>query len=194
MSNSWMTETEIREKFAEIVSQSLKIDVEQVSPEAYLDDLGAESLDLIEIAMEVESQVQVWLPEKSILQTAIDVYGPGVLEKDGYLTEEGKALFQARLPAEDAARFEGTFRLKDVNRYFMQVETWVHMIDGLLVYTPDGLRPCGGAAGSVARISSEMFGLRRRKFRCGPATTLTASGCSSLPRAAGISIRLRSQA
>jgi acyl carrier protein len=139
-----MTEAEIREKFAEVVAQSLKIDVEQVSPEAYLDDLGAESLDLIEIAMEVESNFRVWLPEKSILQTAIDVYGPGVLEKDGYLTEEGKALFQQRLPAEDAARFGGTVSLKDVNRYFMQVETWVHMIDGLLVYTPTACAACGG--------------------------------------------------
>jgi acyl carrier protein len=138
-----MTETEIREKFAEVVSQSLKIDVQQVSPEAYLDDLGAESLDLIEIAMEVESNFKVWLPEKSILQTAIDVYGAGVLEKDGYLTSEGKALFQERMPAADLARFEGSVSLKDVNRYFMQVETWVRMIDGLLVYTPTACAQCG---------------------------------------------------
>ena len=143
MSNSWMTEAEIREKFAEVVAQSLKIDVDQVTPEAYLDDLGAESLDLIEIAMEVESNFKVWLPEKSILQTAIDVYGPGVLEKDGYLTAEGKALLQQRLPAEDAARFGGAVSLKDVNRYFMQVETWVHMIDGLLVFTPVSCAHCG---------------------------------------------------
>ena len=143
MSNSWMTEAEIEAKFAEVVAQSLKIDVQEVTPNAYLDDLGAESLDLIEIAMEVESNFRVWLPEKSILQTAIEVYGAGVLEKDGYLTAEGKALLQQRLPPEDASRFEGTVSLKEVQRYFMQVKTWVHMIDGLLVYTPLACSKCG---------------------------------------------------
>ena len=143
MHNSWMTDEEIQEHFAAIVAQSLHIDAQQVTPDAYLDDLGAESLDLIEIAMEVESKFKVWLPEKSILQTAIDVYGPGVLEKDGYLTAEGKTLLQARLPEEDKDRFHGNISLKDVQRYFMQVETWIRMIDGLLAYTPTACAHCG---------------------------------------------------
>ncbi len=165
MNNGWMTEAEVQEKFAAIVAESLHIDPQQVSPEAYLDDLGAESLDLIEISMEVESQFKVWLPEKSILQTAIEVYGPGTLEKDGYLTPEGKRLLRARLPEEDAGYFEGEVSLKDVQRYFMRVGTWIRMIDGLLAYTPSTCEKCGGPM-------TASLGFRLQCSLCGAEITL----------------------
>jgi acyl carrier protein len=165
MDNGWMTEEQIREKFAEIVAQSLHIDAQQVSPDIYLDDLGAESLDLIEISMEVESQFKVWLPEKSILQTAMEVYGPGVLETDGYLTAEGKTLLQRRVPEEDAAQFQGMVSLKDVQRYFMLVGTWIRMIDGLLAYTPTVCAQCG------APMTSSL-GFRLKCTACGEEVTL----------------------
>ncbi len=165
MQKSWMSDEEIEQKFAAIVGESLHIDVQQVTPDAYLDDLGAESLDLIAISMEVESQFRVWLPEKSILQTAMEVYGPGVLEKDGYLTAEGKALLQRRLPEEDARHFEGEVSLKDVQRYFMRVGTWIRMIDGLLAYTPTACAKCG-----APMVSS--LGFRLKCSACGEEITL----------------------
>ena len=164
MSNGWMTEDQIREKFAGIVAESLHIEPEQVTPEAYLDELGAESLDLIEISMEVESQFKIWLPEKSILQTAMEIYGPGVLERDGVLTEEGKALLQNRMPAEDAGNFTGEVTLKDVQHYFMQVKTWIRMIDGLLAYTPTTCS-CGGTLAS-------SLGFRLKCTACAQEVTL----------------------
>lgn len=165
MNNSWMTEMEIQEKFASIVAGSLHIDAADVTPDAYLDDLGAESLDLIEISMEVESQFKIWLPEKSILQTAIEIYGPGVLEKDGHLTGEGKRLLRARLPDEDAGEFQGDVSLKDVQRYFMRVRTWIRMIDGLLAYTPATCEKCGGPMAA-------SLGFRLQCTVCGAEITL----------------------
>ena len=110
MSNASMTEAEIHERFAQIVAHSVHIDAAQVTAESYLDDLGAESLDLIEISMEVESQFRVWLPEKSILQTAMEIYGPGALEHDGRLTPQGKALLEAVCPLKMPANSRVTFR------------------------------------------------------------------------------------
>jgi acyl carrier protein len=165
MNNGWMTEEQIQEKLAEIVAQSLHIDAQQVLPDVYLDDLGAESLDLIEISMEVESQFKIWLPEKSILQTAMEVYGPGVLETDGYLTAEGKTLLQSRAPEEDAAQFQGMVSLKDVHRYFMRVNTWIRMIDGLLSYTPTACAQCG------APLAASL-GFRLKCTACGEEITL----------------------
>lgn len=155
MKNGWMTEEQIQKKFAAIVAESLHIDSTTVTPDAYLEDLGAESLDLIEIAMEVETQFKVWLPEKSILQTAIEVYGPSVLERDGYLTSEGQNLLMRRMPEDDAAEFQGIVSLKDVQRYFMKVRTWVRMVDGLLAYTPTACATCHGVM-----ISSLGFRLK----------------------------------
>ncbi len=42
-----MTESEVFDQFAPIVARSLRIDAAQVLPDAQLNDLGAESLDLI---------------------------------------------------------------------------------------------------------------------------------------------------
>lgn len=165
MSNTWMTEEQIHEKFAAIVAQSLHIDAKQVVPGIHLDELGAESLDLIEISMEVEAQFRVWLPEKSILQTAIDVYGPDVIEHDGHLTQTGKALLEARMPAEDAAHFQGEVSLKDVNQYFLLVSTWIRMIDGLLSFTPAACASCGGAL-------EPSLGFRLKCASCGAEVTL----------------------
>src|SRR5579884_20285 len=93
-----MTESEVFDQFAQIVARSLRIDAAKVTPDVYLTDLGAESLDLIEITMETESQFHIFLPDKSILDTAVEVFGSDILEKDGYLTEEGKRLLMRRMP------------------------------------------------------------------------------------------------
>src|SRR6202034_1517574 len=114
-----MTESEVFDKFAPIVARSLRIDASRVSIDAQLNDLGAESLDLIEISMETESQFHIFLPDKSILETAVEVFGSDILEKDGYLTEEGKAMMMCRPPAADARTFQGEVAIKDLQSYFL---------------------------------------------------------------------------
>src|SRR5690242_1158179 len=126
-----MTESEVFDKFAQIVARSLRIDAAQIAPDSQLNDLGAESLDLIEITMETETQFHIFLPDKSILETAVEVFGSDVLEKEGYLTEEGKRLLSRRMPIADAQAFAGAVAVKDLQSYFLKVSTWVRMIQDL---------------------------------------------------------------
>src|SRR5450759_5722315 len=105
--------TEVFDKFAQIVAKSLRVDASQVAPDTLLTDLGAESLDLIEITMESETQFHIFLPDKSILETAVEVFGPDTLEKNGYLTEEGKQLLLARMAGTDSEIFKGEVGIKD---------------------------------------------------------------------------------
>jgi len=145
MTTSKLTEAQIFDKFADIVAQSLRIEPAKVTIDAHLmDDLGAESLDLIEITMETESAFDVWLPEKSILDTAAEVFGPDVLLRDGVLTEAGKELLRSRMPAESAGFFEGEVTTKTLQSYFLTVRSWVSMIDRLMQYTPITCEECGG--------------------------------------------------
>jgi acyl carrier protein len=160
-----MTESEIFDQFAQIVARSLRIDASQVAPNVHLTDLGAESLDLIEISMETESQFHIFLPDKSILETAVEVFGSDILEKDGYVTEEGKRLLLRRMPASDADAFAGVVAVRDLQRYFLRVDTWVRMIQGLVRYTPSECAACGGTM--VASM-----GFRMKCSRCGQEVTL----------------------
>jgi acyl carrier protein len=160
-----MTESEVFDKFAQIVARSLRIDASQVSLEAHLNDLGAESLDLIEISMETEAQFHIFLPDKSILETAVEVFGSDILEKDGYLTDEGKRLMICRLPEADARAFQGEVAIKDLHSYFLKVGAWVRMVRALAEYTPCECAECGG------RMTGSM-GFRMKCASCGQEITL----------------------
>jgi acyl carrier protein len=160
-----MTDSEVFDKFAQIVAKSLRIDAAQVTLETHLTDLGAESLDLIEITMETESQFHIFLPDKSILETAVEVFGPDILEKDGYLTEAGKQLLLRRMPETDAQAFHGEVAVKDLQGYFLKVGTWVRMVQGLAQYTPDACEACGGPMAA-------SMGFRMKCAKCGHEITL----------------------
>jgi acyl carrier protein len=160
MNATHLSQSDILEMFSGIVAKSLRIDASLIVPEAYLDDLGAESLDLIEISMEAETQFNIWLPEKSILDTANEVYGAGVLERDGYLTDAGKQLMLRRMPESDAAAFSGEVTVKELRRYFIKVGTWVRLIQSLMESTPTVCEQCGGTLqpGSALRMKCVQCG------------------------------------
>jgi len=160
-----MTESEVFDKFAQIVAKSLRIDASQIFPDTHLTDLGAESLDLIEITMETETQFHIFLPDKSILETAVEVFGPGILENEGYLTEEGKRFLLRRMPEADSGTFSGEVAVKDLQQYFLKVSTWVRMIQDLAQYTPAECESCGGPM--VASM-----GFRMKCAKCGHEITL----------------------
>ena len=160
-----MTDSEVFEKFAQIVAKSLRIDAAQIALDTHLTDLGAESLDLIEITMETETQFHIFLPDKSILETAVEVFGPGILENDGYLTEEGKRFLLCRMPESDARAFEGEVGVKDLQQYFLKVGTWVRMVQGLAQYTPAECEACGGPM-------VPSMGFRMKCGKCGQEITL----------------------
>jgi Acyl carrier protein len=140
-----MTEQEILQQFQGIVAKSLQIDPGEVTPDAALDDLGAESLDLIEISMQTESEFNIWLPEKSILKTAEEIFGPGVLVNNGLLTETGKALLRRRLDESEHKLLDGEVTIDQVNKHFLKVKTWVRMIHSLVQQSPQNCEVCGGA-------------------------------------------------
>ena len=161
-----MTESEVFDKFAQIVAKSLRIDGSQIAPETHLTDLGAESLDLIEITMETETQFHIFLPDKSILETAVEVFGPGILENDGYLTDEGKRFLLRRLPQADARAFEGEVAVKDLQILFFEGGHLGADDPGLgPVYAGANVQSCGG------RMVPSM-GFRMKCAQCGQEITL----------------------
>jgi acyl carrier protein len=142
MSNPAVTESEILVRFAPIVARSLRVAPERVTADAYLSDLGAESLDLLEITMDVEDEFGVVMPQNDILHVAQEVFGEGILVRDGALTEPGARFLQRRLPFDSAAITVGA-PVADVARTFQRVGTWVRVIQGLLDHSPAECPSCG---------------------------------------------------
>ena len=56
---------EISEKVKEIVSQQLDVDVAQIKPESqFIDDLGADSLAIVELVLAFEEQFELDIPDE----------------------------------------------------------------------------------------------------------------------------------
>ena len=142
MSNPTVTESEILARFAPIVASSLRIPAERVTADAHLSDLGAESLDLLEITMETEDEFGILMPQNDILHVGHEVFGQDILVRDGVLTQQGARFLQHRLPFNSDAIAVG-MSVADVVRIFQRVSTWVRVIQGLLEQSPTQCPSCG---------------------------------------------------
>lgn len=75
----------IRPKLKEIIVEQLAVDPERVKPEAsFIDDLGADSLDIVELVMAMEEEFDLEIPDEDAekLRTVLDV--------QNYLESKGK--------------------------------------------------------------------------------------------------------
>ncbi|MDH5673848.1 MAG: acyl carrier protein [Myxococcales bacterium] len=56
---------DIAEKVKEIVSQQLDVDIAEVKPEAqFIEDLGADSLAIVELVLAFEEQFEIDIPDE----------------------------------------------------------------------------------------------------------------------------------
>ena len=71
-----MAEKSIEEKVKDIIVEQLGVNPEQVTPQAsFIEDLGADSLDIVELVMAFEEEFGVEVPDEDAekLQTVGDV-------------------------------------------------------------------------------------------------------------------------
>jgi acyl carrier protein len=77
---------EIPAKIKEVIVEQLGVDAERVRPEAsFIDDLGADSLDIVELVMAMEEEFDIEIPDEEAekLKSVSDVVS--------YLQTKGKA-------------------------------------------------------------------------------------------------------
>ena len=56
---------ELEERIAEIIAEQLGVEVAEVTPEAsFVDDLGADSLDTVELVMALEEEFGIEIPDE----------------------------------------------------------------------------------------------------------------------------------
>lgn len=67
----------VEDKVRKIIAEKLGVDLDEVVPEAsFVDDLGADSLDLVELIMSMEEEFDTDIPDEDAekIQTVQDAY------------------------------------------------------------------------------------------------------------------------
>lgn len=138
-----MTEPEpVLQRVRHEIAESLGIDPDTVSPDqSLLLDLGADSLDLLDMVFRFEEAFNIRI-ERGQIETRIrDAMGGEPYETDGILTPKALELLRAELPEVPAERFHPGLRSSEVVSLFT-VRTLVRLVERHLPATPtDGTPP-----------------------------------------------------
>ena len=131
-----MDEKVIYEKVKESVVEALGVDDAEVTPDAVLfDDLGAESLDLLDIVFRLEKEFGIKIPRGGIQADALAAEGENLKDEDlvvdGVLTPLGIEKLKISMPEVDPSRITEGFRVDDIATLFT-VQTFVHITQKLL--------------------------------------------------------------
>ena len=116
------------EKIQDIVVEALYCDKEQVTREANLmADLGAESIDFLDIVFRLEKAFGIKMPKGDIELRARGELVEGEFEVHGVLQEKGLARLKAIMPEVDPTKVKAGLRVKDIATLFT-VATFERMV------------------------------------------------------------------
>jgi len=114
-----MNDQEIFETLRECIAQTIGVDAEKVSPDASLiDDLGADSLDLLDLVFRLEQAFHIRISRGDIERKAKETLPEEDFEKDGLLTEQAKSALRQELPEIPPERFAALARPSEIPRLF----------------------------------------------------------------------------
>lgn len=84
-----------------VIAEKLELELEEVRLESTFFELGAESLDLLDVAFALESEYRISFPRTDILDRATGHFGEDALVRDGLVTDLGLALLREGMPELD---------------------------------------------------------------------------------------------
>lgn len=123
-----MTEEDIFAKVKETLVEALGVDDEEVTAEASLrGDLGAESIDFLDIVFRLEKTFNIKIPRGELFPDNI-LNNPDLV-KDGKLTPKGLAELKQRMPHSDFTDFEKDPDISKLAETF-KVQTIVNYVKG----------------------------------------------------------------
>ncbi len=133
-----MTENEILEELKPLMIEVLGVESEAIQPESVLvADLGAESIDLLDLSFRIEEHFKVRIEANEIEREARQHLDGREYEKDGYLTDEALTLLRRLVPELDPARLTPGLRKVDLPA-LLTVSFFVRLIARKLAAQAEG--------------------------------------------------------
>ena len=118
-------QNEVYEKIKSCLVDALGVDEEEIKPEAkIMDDLGAESIDFLDIVFRLEKAFGIKIPRGGLFPD--NILSNNAFVKDGKVTAQGLEELRKRMPYANIAAFEkdprvsnfsGLFTVDLINRY-----------------------------------------------------------------------------
>lgn len=103
---------EVYGKVQEALVDALGVDDDEVAPGATLvGDLGAESIDFLDIVFKLEKAFNISIPREELFPD--DILTSSTFVQNGRLTSEGVAELKKRMPFADLTKFESDPRVQD---------------------------------------------------------------------------------
>jgi acyl carrier protein len=102
-----LSDEEVFEKVQEVLEEALGVDDDEVTPEATIgEDLGAESIDYLDISFRLEKAFDIKIGES-------EMFDPNVLSnpeyvQDGKVTDAGMTALREKMPHADLDEFDKT--------------------------------------------------------------------------------------
>jgi acyl carrier protein len=131
MSNENIIQEEITALFpkvAETMADALGCEVTEVKPDSSLiNDLGAESIDFLDIVFRLERAFKVKIPRGKIIEDARGPLSESEFESGGVVTPAGVARLKSFLSEVPPDRFPATLKVAEIPKLFT-VETFCKMV------------------------------------------------------------------
>ena len=104
---------------AETIADALGCDIGEVKPDASLiEDLGAESIDFLDMVFRLERAFKVKIPRGKIVENARGTLTEAEFEQKGVVTPLGMTQLRAYLSEIPPERFKDPMKVKDIPRLF----------------------------------------------------------------------------
>lgn len=120
--------SEIEARVLSIVADALDQPAERVTLDASLvDDLGAESIDFLDLVFRLERAFKVKIPRGKIVEDARGTLPEAEFEQKGLVTDRGLAQLRTFLSEVPADRFRSPLKVVEIPRLFT-VETFCKLV------------------------------------------------------------------
>ncbi len=107
-----LSQDEIYEKVQESLEDALGVEPDEVNRGATLvGDLGAESIDFLDIVFKLEKAFDITIPREEL--SPEDILTNSQYVQDGVVTEEGLTELKRRMPWADLSQFEKSPKVQD---------------------------------------------------------------------------------
>lgn len=124
-------EDAIYARVVEEFCEALGLDDDEIEPDSkVIDDLGAESLDFLDIAFRLERAFSIKIPRGEV-QRAAEEKADEAFEVEGKLTASGAEALRVAMPEVDPSEIDAGFPVRDIPRLFT-VRTFLNLVVKLL--------------------------------------------------------------